>query len=492
MRFATRDRRVSHVASRFISSRNNMKKILTILISLSLAFTASAHDHRSCQNSDSLYKRPLVDVLQEVQKRFGVRVKYDVKMVDGKMLTYADWRIRPYSVEKSLTNVLAPFDMKWVLEKPGVYKVKDFEYPRRYPAEGQEMLDYLSTLYNDKASWETRRDSIIPCMIAALDLSPMPVQPASKPILTKPRKYDGYTVENFALEVLPGVYTTGSIYKPLKAKGLCPIIVNPNGHFGDGRYRADQQLRCATHARMGAISVSYDLFAWGESLLQFEGKDHRNSIAHTMQTLNGIRILDYLCTLKTADTSRVAITGGSGGGSQTMLLAAIDKRFKVSIPTVMLSSYFMGGCPCESGMPIHLCGGGTNNVEIAAMFAPRPQLILSDGKDWTSDVPTVEFPFLQKIYDFYGKKDLVKNDHFPTEGHDYGLSKREASYAFLAKYLGLNLGAVTDKNGKIDESKCVVEKQVDMLVFGANGELLPANAIKGVDKLYEVFDAAKK
>jgi hypothetical protein len=470
-----------------------MKKALVTLIAFTAIFSAQAHSHRSCQRSDSLYKRPLVEVLKEVQQKFpSVRIKYDVRMVGDKTLTYADWRIRPYSVEKTLTNILAPFDMKWVLEKEGVYKVKDFEYPRRQPYEGKEFLDYLATLYHDKASWEARRDSLRTCMVAALDLSPMPKSPNTPPILKKTRKYDGYKVENFAVEVLPGVYTTGSIYKPIVVNGLSPIILNPNGHFGDGRYRADQQLRCAAQARMGAIAVSYDLFAWGESLLQFEGKDHRSSMAHTMQTLSAIRILDFLCALRGADKTRVAITGGSGGGSQTMLMAAIDPRIKVSVPTVMLSSYFSGGCPCESGMPVHLCGGGTNNVEMAAMFAPRPQLILSDGKDWTSDVPAVELPFLQKIYDFYGEKELVKNEHFPNEGHDYGLSKREASYIFLAKHLGLNLSAITDASGKIDESKCVVESRVDMLIFGADGEFMPDNAIKGMDKLYEVFDAAKK
>jgi len=366
------------------------------------------------------------------------------------------------------------------------------QQPRRTPQEGREHLSRLAAMYHDQASWEARRDSLKRCMIAALDLSPVPKSPNAAPILTKPRRHDGYTVENFALEVLQGVYAVGSIYKPLSSQSLFPIILNPNGHFGDGRYRADQQLRCATQARMGAIAASYDLFAWGESLLQFESKDHRSSMAQTMQTLNAIRILDYLFTLENADTTRVAITGGSGGGSQTMLLSAIDERIKVSIPVVMLAAHFDGGCPCESGKPVHLCGGRTNNAEIAAMFAPRPQLVISDGKDWTSDVPTVEFPFLQRTYDFYGKKELVENVHFPSEGHDYGFSKRAAAYLFLAKHLGLNLSMVTDENGNIDESKCTVESSADMLVFGENGENLPQNAIKGMDKLYEVFDAAKK
>ncbi|MDR0711900.1 MAG: acetylxylan esterase [Prevotellaceae bacterium] len=463
------------------------------IIALSLfPLFVCAHE-RANQNSDSLYKRPLKEVLHEVQKRFGVRLKFSPDMVDGRTLTYADWRIRPYSLEQTLSNVLAPFDMKAVKEQESTYKVKYYEYPRRTLDEGKEFLSYLSTLYSDSVSWGVRRDSLRACMLNALGLSPMPKSPGALPIMvTKPRKFAGYTVENFALEVLPGVYVCGSLYKPLKPVGLSPVVLNSNGHFGDGRYRADQQLRCAMQARMGAIAVSYDLFAWGESLLQFQDADHRRSIAHTMQTLNAIRILDYLCTLKNVDPSRVAITGGSGGGSQTMLVSAIDRRIKVSIPVVMLSSYFMGGCPCESGMPVHLCGDGTNNVEMAAMFVPRPQLILSDGKDWTSATPEVEFPFLQKIYSFYGKPELVKNEHFADEGHDYGLSKRKAAYLFLAKHLGLNLGAVTDKNGEIDESKCTVERRVDMLAFGANGEHLPANAVKGVDKLYEILDAATK
>jgi hypothetical protein len=450
-----------------------------------------AHDPSS-QNADSLYKRLLKEVLVDIQKQFGIRLKFSPDMVDGRTLTYADWRIRPYSVEQTLANVLSPFDMKAEKEQESTYKLKYYEYPRRTLAEGKALLSYLLTLYSDSISWEYRRDSLRACMLTALGLSPMPKSPGTKPILTKRRQLAGYTVENFALEVLQGVYACGSIYRPQNPAGLLPIVLNPNGHFAEGRYRADQQLRCATQARMGAIAVSYDLFAWGESLLQFKEADHRRSIAHTIQTLNAIRILDYLCTLKNADPTRVAITGGSGGGSQAMLVAAIDSRVKVSIPAVMLSSYFVGGCPCESGMPVHLCGGGTSNVEMAAMFAPRPQLALSDGKDWTSATPEVELPFLRKVYGFYGKPERIKNEHFADEGHDYGLPKRKAAYLFLSEHLGLNLGAVTDQNGNIDESRCTIESRAAMLVFGANGERLPANAVKSVDELYEVFNAAAK
>ncbi|MDR0418924.1 MAG: acetylxylan esterase, partial [Prevotellaceae bacterium] len=250
--------------------------------------------------------------------------------------------------------------------------------------------------------------------------------------------------------------------------------------------------RCAMLARMGAIAASYDLFAWGESALQFDSKLHRHSMAHTMQTLNGIRILDYLLSLPKADKNRVGITGGSGGGSQTMLIAAIDDRVTVSIPVVMTSSHFMGGCPCESGKPVHLCGNGTNNAEIAAMFAPRPQLIASDGKDWSSSVPYLELPFIRKIYGFYEKKDLVQNVHFQEEGHDYGTSKRNAVYEFMAQYLQLDINVAKDKAGNIDESTVTIEPFEDLYIFGKDGENLPKNAVRSMDELERIFEGAQK
>ncbi|HMM01391.1 MULTISPECIES: hypothetical protein [unclassified Dysgonomonas] len=434
---------------------------------------------QNTQTADSAYSRPLIDVLRDIENRFDIEVKYDARMVDGKILKYADWRIKPWSAEESLIAVLAPFDYKFVMDN-GKYKIKEFEYARATEEEGKKFLDYLETLYSDKESWEKRKAELKACLPEALRVSPMPAKPESKIILTPKRKYDGYTVENFAIETLPGIYVCGSIYKPAKIKGKCPVILNPNGHFGNGRYREDQQMRCATQARMGAISVSWDLFAWGESLLQFDGTLHRLSAANTIQTLNAIGILDYLLSLKEADATKVGITGGSGGGSMTMMMSAIDDRITVSIPVVMLSSHFVGGCPCESGMPAHLCGGRTNNAEIAAMFAPKPQLALTDGKDWSSSVPGLEFPYLKKIYGFYGAEDNIENVHFSDEGHDYGLSKRMAMYSFITKYLGLN-------HDMVDESKVTIEKELQMRTFGENGEKLPANAIKGKEALLEVL-----
>ena len=438
------------------------------------------------QNTDNLYKKPLIDVLKEIQTRFKVQIKYSEPQIKDKLVNYADWRFRA-DVDETLTNVLTPLDMKVNKEKPGVYKLKEYEYYRWEVQDGWAYLDGLASKYHDKASWEKRKDSIKPQLYQALQLSPLPAKPNSKPIMTPKRVFDGYSVENIALEILPGVWVNGSIYKPLNTKGKMPVVLSPDGHWEKQRYRSDCQIRCATIARMGAMAFSYDLFAWGESMLQFKYEDHRRSLAQTVQTLGGIRIMDYFSSLKETDMSRIGISGGSGAGSHSILMTAMDARIKLSAPVVAMSSYFYGGCPCESGMPIHQCGGGTDNVELAAMAAPRPQLLVSDGSDWTAHTPEHDFPYLQKMYGYYGAENKVENVHLPTEKHDFGLNKRIALYDFLIKNFKLNGAGVKDKAGNYDESKVTIEKENALYVFGNKGEKLPKNAIMGFENLEKLF-----
>lgn len=437
-------------------------------------------------NTDNQYSKPLKEVLNDVQKKYGVVIKFVDSMVKGKTVTYAEWKYRP-DVEVTLDNILKPLELKVKKEKDKQYKLSVYEYYRWPVEEGWAEMDRIAAQYKTVEEWEKRKAELKPCLKEALQLTHLPVVANSKPIITAKRIFDGYTVENIAIEILPGVWINGSLYKPSKYKGKIPVILNPDGHWEKQRYRADCQYRCAAMAKMGAMAFSYDLFAWGESLLQFKVEDHRRSLAMTIQALGAIRILDYLLAQKDADTNRVAITGGSGGGSHTVLMTALDDRIKVSAPVVSLSSYFYGGCPCESGMDIHACGGRTNNVEIAAMAAPRPQLVVSDGGDWTDKMPEHDFPYLQKMYSWYNKKENVTNVHLPQDKHDFGITKRTPVYEFMARHLNLNIKAIQDTNGKIDESKITIEPEKSLFVFGDNGEKLPAHAVKGFENLERVF-----
>lgn len=403
------------------------------------------------QTYETKFTRPLSDVLGDVSKRFGVKLKYNVDTT-GLKLAYADFRVRPYSLEETLNNILAPFDFKAVKQNDKLYKIKPYEYPRRQAEDGMKLVPYLSSLYADKAAWEARKDTLRKEVRARLGIDKLlAVCSKDAPEYGKIRKFDGYTVQNFRLKTANGHTVCGSIYAP-KGKGRHPLIICPNGHFSNGRYGTVQQQRLATLARMGAICVDYDLWGWGESADEVGSKAHQTPEAHVMQALNGIRILDWMIQRKDVDKTRVGVNGGSGGGTQSVLLSVLDDRYTACCPVVSVSSWFDGGCPCESGMPIQLAGGGTCNAELAAMFAPKPMMLVSDGGDWTSTTPELEYPYIKRIYGFYGAADKVMNVHLPKERHDFGPNKRNAVYKFFIETFKLDAS-------KLDEDKVVIEEE---------------------------------
>lgn len=421
-----------------------MKRVIIPALML-LSMSAGA------QTFENKFTRPLSDVLNDVSARFGIRLKYNVDTT-GLKLAYADFRVRPYSLEETLNNILSPFDFKAVKQNDKLYKIKPYEYPRRQPEDGQKMISWLTSLYSDKATWEARRDTLRKEVRERLGIDKLlPLCSKEKPEYSKIRKFDGYTVQNFRLKTANGHTVCGSIYAPT-SKGKHPLIICPNGHFSNGRYGKVQQLRLGTLARMGAICVDYDLWGWGESADEVGSKAHQTPEAHVMQALNGIRILDWMIQRKDVDTKRIGVNGGSGGGTQTVLLTVLDDRFTAANPVVSVSSWFDGGCPCESGMPIQLAGGGTCNAELAAMFAPKPMMLVSDGGDWTSTTPELEYPYLQRIYGFYGATDKVSNIHLPKERHDFGDNKRNAVYKFFIDTFNLDAS-------KLDESKVTIEDE---------------------------------
>ena len=450
------------------------------------AFVALWFNANAQLNTENNYRKPLKEVINDIQKRYGVQIKYDEKSIADKFVNYADWRFRT-DVEATLDKVLSPLDMVAKKEKDKVYKIGYYEYYRWKVEDGWAELDRIASQYKNVQEWEKRKADLKACFLETAQLSPFPASPGTQPIRANFRKMNGYTIENLAIEILPGVWVNGSLYKPANYKGKIPVILHPQGHWDKHRYRPDCQYTSAAIANMGAMIFSYDMFAWGESTLQFPYEYHRQSLAMTMQLLAGTRILDHLLSQKDADTSRVAIVGGSGGGTQTVYMTAIDDRIKVSAPVVMLSSYFYGGCPCESGANVHGCAGRTDHVELAAMAAPQPQLVISDGGDWTDRMPEHDFLYLKKMYSWYGKPDNVINVHLPNDKHDFGFNKRKPVYEFFAKHLGLTLKPIQAGDGSIVDTTITLEPENAFYVFGDKGEKLPANAVKGFENLQKLF-----
>ena len=426
-----------------------INKRLLIVIALFTShfslFTSSA------QTYESQYCRPVSDVMKDVAKHFNVKFKFDTNVdTAGVMLTYADFRIRPYSLEQTLDNICKHFDWNWWKQSGNLYRIKLYEYCRRHDDEGRRMLDYLAAKYSNAVEWESRRALLRKEVRERLQIDAFLDSCVQSPvILSKIRRHDGYSTQNICIELTPGQHVFGTIYASLK-KGKKPLIVCPDGHW-PSRYRDDEQQRLATLARMGAVCVDFDLYGYGQSAA--EVGNHRTARAHVFQAACGLKLLDYMLkNRKDIDPARVAANGGSGGGTHSVLLALLDDRITASAPVVHIASHFDGGCPCESGMPVQLAGGGTCEAELAAIIAPKPLLMVSDGGDWTSTNPELEYPFIQRIFGFYDAMDKVRNIHFPNERHDFGPNKRQAVYDFFADVFSLD-------RTMIDESKVTIEPE---------------------------------
>ena len=334
--------------------------------------------------------------------------------------------------------------------------------------------------HSNLAEWKTREAKIRRQILTGAGLDPLPKKTPLNPVYGKKVEFKGYSAEPAGFEAIPGFFVYGTLYRPLGRKGSFPAVLCPHGHYRGpegARQRSDQQHRCATLARMGAVVFSYDMLGFGDS--QFLGWNHGHRQALTLQTWSSIRAIDFVQSLPSVDDGRIGVTGCSGGGTQTFLLTAVDARVTVSVPVVMVSAHFFGGCHCESGMPIHKTPSlETSNVEFAALAAPRPLKLISVGGDWTKNTPKVEYPYIRGIYSYFGKEGNVENSHFAKEQHGYEFSKRQAMYPFMVKHLGLDPAGVLDKaTGTFDETGTRLQKTSEMRVFASRAKM-PAHALK--------------
>ncbi|MHA1821322.1 MAG: acetylxylan esterase [Promethearchaeota archaeon] len=368
---------------------------------------------------------------------------------------------------------------------------------KRFKGKGEPDLNKIAKIIGSLEEWQKRAEIIKRGMLKGMELDPLPSRTPLNVVMHSVREYEEYSVRNVYFESVPGFFVTGTLYMPSKSHVTSklkylkshPIVLKPHGHKKNKRYTESNQQICATFARMGAVVFTWDMVGYADST-QIE---HKVLHAATFQTWNSMRSLDFVLSLKPPitplpiDPKRVGVTGGSGGGTQTFYLTALDDRVKYSAPVVMVSSFFFGGCICESGLPIHKGEGyATNNAEIAALAAPRPQLIISDGKDWTRLVPVLEYPFIKNIYSLYNAEENIENAHFQSEGHDYGPSKRQAAYKFFSKYFNLETNWIKNSDGNIDESKNVLEKEKLLKVFDEEHPR-PDYALKSENEILNTF-----
>lgn len=364
-----------------------------------------------------------------------------------------------------------------VAEAPRVFP------PGEKPADSR--LEELRTLngyfpfkpVKNKQAWSVRQAEIKRRILISQGLWPEPTKTELKAVVHGRMEYDGYTVEKVYFQAMPGNFVTGSLYRPKGRTGPFPAVLCPHGHWMDARFRDagekaardliatggerfmnaarnHHQARCVQLARMGCIAFIYDMTGCCDSIQLGHRPDKAEHLDTAkdwgffsvqaelrlqnmmgLQTWNSIRSVDFLLELSDVDPQRIGVTGASGGGTQSMILGAIDDRISAAMPCVMASTAMQGGCTCENAPLMRIDQG---NIDIAAAIAPKP-LGLTAADDWTKELETKGYPALRNLYEMLGHKNrltAVFNTHFP---HNYNHVNRTVMYEFYNQHFKLSL-----------------------------------------------------
>jgi len=299
---------------------------------------------------------------------------------------------------------------------------------------------FRMSAYHSRGEWEARRTALRRQILGAAGLFPMPARTPMRPRIVRRMDYADYSIEVVLLETFPGYFLGGNLYRPVAQKGLRPAVLIPHGHWKKGRLEDLPSYSVPALginlARQGYIAFAYDMAGFNDTRQtshSFANPQRSLWSFHPMglQLWNSIRALDFLDSLSGVDPKRLAVTGASGGASQAIFLTAIDDRIAVAAPVNMVSAYMQGGDPCEEAPNLRI---GTFNVEIAAMAAPKPMLLVSSTHDWTRNTPEEEFPAIRSIYSLYGQAGMVGSVHIEAE-HNYNRQSRAAVYRFLNSQL---------------------------------------------------------
>ena len=297
-----------------------------------------------------------------------------------------------------------------------------------------------------KEAWEKRARSLREHILVSMGLWPNPTRSLLNAEITHRVEREGYSIENVRFQSLPGFYVTGNLYRPAGDEGSGdedprPAILNPHGHWTEGRLNHEPDgsipARCINFALQGYVAFAWSMAGYNDStqLAHRTFGDDRKLLwglsLMGLQLWNGMRSIDFLQSLPDVDNSRIACTGASGGGTQTFLLTAVDDRVKAAAPVNMVSAHMQGGCICENGPNLRI---DTNNMEIAALAAPRPLLLVSATGDWTVNTPVLEYPAIRAVYALYDAEDCLAEVQIDA-GHNYNAASREAVYAWFGKWM---------------------------------------------------------
>ncbi len=355
------------------------------------------------------------------------------------------------------------------------------------------------------AAWAERRKELREQVLVSQGLWPLPERTPLNAVVHGTIERPGYTVEKVFFQSVPGHTVSGNLYRPTGDAGKRPAVLFAHGHWKGGRFEDAGEAAAKTAVekgwepdevrgrffmqalpvglvRRGFVVFQYDMIGHADSTTL----DHRTGFGDAaaelrllspmgLQTWNSIRSLDFLVSLPDVDPARVGVTGASGGGTQTFILCAVDDRPAAAVPAVMVSTAMQGGCGCENASHLRV---GTGNVELAALFAPKP-LGLTAADDWTKELAAKGFPELKRLYALLGAGDKLAM-HYKPHPHNYDGHSREFMTAFFCQHLQGKAGPTPEATFEPVPSK-------ELSVFDA-GHPRPADL--SVGKLREALAAA--
>lgn len=259
----------------------------------------------------------------------------------------------------------------------------------------------------------------------------------------------GYRIKKLRYEAVPGLWAPALLYEPEGLKGKAPVVLNVNGHDPNGKAADYKQVRCINQAKRGILALNVEWFGMGQLSGDAFHHDRINHIdlcgasgvaTHYLAMTRGI---DLLLALEHADPARVAVTGLSGGGWQTIFVSALDARVALTNPVAGYSSFrthveHFSDLGDSEQTPADL-GAVTDYALMTAMMAPRPTLLTFNAKDDCCFRAGHALPPLLEaagpVFKLYGKEANLRSHVNQDPGtHNYQRDNREALYRMLADH----------------------------------------------------------
>ncbi len=346
-----------------------------------------------------------------------------------------------------------PLDLKTELSRPIITPQTSLEETQVYLERRIPRLPEVKTAKDWDALAAKWRQEVLDKVVFRGEAAKWRDHPLVIEYVGEPMRGPGYVVKKLRYECLPGMWIPALLYVPDKLAddkaAKVPVVLNVNGHDGKGKAADYKQIRCINLVKRGMIVLNTEWFGMGQ--LKQDGFSHTKMNQLDLCGSSGIapfylamsKGIDLLLKHPNADLYRVAVSGLSGGGWQTIFISGLDPRVTLANPVAGYSSYLTRArygsdlgdseqTPCDLGKYV-------DYIHLTAMRAPRATLLTFNAHDNCCFAAGHALPPLlascRPVYALYGETDrLVSHvNHVPGD-HNFGQDNREAFYRAVGAF----------------------------------------------------------